>query len=95
MQSDINEADVNKAATKWIIDSANLTEQFKSLQGKDAAAAMPKYQQDLEALRQQYRSEPHEPDGSKAVRSADDAAVWLSNGGRGESRREPSSLVSE
>jgi hypothetical protein len=65
MQSDINEADVNTASTKWIIDSANLTEQFKSLQGKDAAAAMPKYQQDLEALRQQSRSSLTNPMAQK------------------------------
>jgi hypothetical protein len=65
MQSDINEADVNKGATGYIIDSAGLTEQFKLLQGKDAAAAMPKYQQDLEAIRQKYRGELSNPMAQK------------------------------
>jgi hypothetical protein len=65
MQSDINEADVNNAATKWIVDSAGLTEKFKTLQGKDAAAAMSQYQTDLEALRQKYRGDLSNPMAQK------------------------------
>lgn len=55
-QGMINETEMTNADTQMAIKAGQLNADYKSLSGLAAHAAFPKYQQDLEALRQETRS---------------------------------------
>ncbi len=55
-QGMINETEMTNADTQMAIKAGQLNADYKSLSGLAANAAFPKYQQDLEALRQETRS---------------------------------------
>jgi len=56
MQQRANETAVDDLSIRASIEAGQLKAKFNSLEGKDAAAALPKYQQDLEDLHQKYSS---------------------------------------
>lgn len=55
-QGMINETLATNAETDYMTDLGKLTGDYRSLQGLDAVAALPKYTDDVRALRQQYRA---------------------------------------
>lgn len=52
----INETAANQAETGYIEQAGKLTGKFKSLEGLEAQAAIPQYEQDMTSLRQSIRS---------------------------------------